>query len=221
MAATRSASDQRRWAAQGITPIPTATGLALFGQLLAHQPTQAAVLPVDWKQLLKPFAAGNVPPLFEQLGQARSEGAEVPTAELRRRLERTPANERKDLLLTELQANVAKVLALANGQAIDPRQPLGELGLDSLMAVELHNRLGMELGVSLPTTILFDYPTIDALSGCLLRDALGLDAAEKTTPAPPPVDELAQLDDLSQQELGDLLESELASLDELLEGSHE
>jgi acyl carrier protein len=221
MAATRSEADHRRWSAQGITPIPTPTGFRLLEQLLKHPIAQAAVLPIDWAQLLRPFAQGNVPPLFELVVE-QSAGATAPTAELRKRLEQAPAYERRELLVSELQANVAKVLALASGQSIDPRQPLGELGLDSLMAVELHNRLGMELGVALPTTILFDYPTIDALSGYILRDALKLESGE--TPAPqeaPAVDEIAGLDELSQQEVDALLEEELASLDQLLEGTTE
>jgi acyl carrier protein len=50
--------------------------------------------------------------------------------------------------------------------------PLGELGLDSLLVVELRNRLGSALGVSLPVTLLLDYPTLDTLTEYLLAEVL-------------------------------------------------
>lgn len=63
-----------------------------------------------------------------------------------------------------------RALGLGAPGAIDPRTPLGELGLDSLLAVELRNTLGAALGRSLPATLLFDHPTIDALTDHLLAE---------------------------------------------------
>ena len=56
---------------------------------------------------------------------------------------------------------MARVIGASAADAIDPRQPLNEIGLDSLMAVDLRNRLGTGLGLarSLPATLVFDYPT--------------------------------------------------------------
>ncbi len=69
-----------------------------------------------------------------------------------------------------MQAQALKVLGLDAGSALDPQRPLNELGLDSLMAVELRNALSLALGRPLPATLLFDYPTLDALAGHLGRE---------------------------------------------------
>ncbi len=60
---------------------------------------------------------------------------------------------------------------------VDPRAPLGELGLDSLLAVELRNALGSALGTSLPATLLFDYLSTIPWTDYLLNEVLRLGEA--------------------------------------------
>jgi acyl carrier protein len=64
------------------------------------------------------------------------------------------------------------VLGLDAERALDPGMPLGELGLDSLLAVELRNALATALERTLPATLLFDHPTVDALTDHLLGELL-------------------------------------------------
>ncbi len=71
-----------------------------------------------------------------------------------------------------LQARVQSTLGLSHVQEIDPDQPLQELGLDSLLSIELRNSLGGCLNRKLPATLLFNYPTLDALAGFIMRDVL-------------------------------------------------
>jgi acyl carrier protein len=61
-----------------------------------------------------------------------------------------------------------RVLGLGDEHPIDERQALLKMGLDSLMAVELRNRLAAALGRALPATLLFDYPSPAALADFLL-----------------------------------------------------
>src|SRR5690606_23969185 len=84
------------------------------------------------------------------------------------KLAQIPANERERVLVEFVGAEASAVLGLPGGVAGE--RPLQELGLDSLMAVELRNRLQKRADLRLPATLLFDYPTIKALAGLLLRE---------------------------------------------------
>jgi len=72
--------------------------------------------------------------------------------------------------LDHVREQSLKVLNLPAEFPLEQRQPLQELGLDSLMAVELRNLLGKGLPISraLPATLVFDYPTPEALSRFLM-----------------------------------------------------
>jgi acyl transferase domain-containing protein len=117
-------------------------------------------------------------------------------------------DERADLLIEFVRGKVAKVLRLDPAEPIERRARLMDLGVDSLMAVELRNSLSTGLGLSsraLPATLIFDYPTIEAIAAYLSRDILVLDkSVEVPTPdrATRPADtssvsaaDLAQLSD--------------------------
>ena len=68
-----------------------------------------------------------------------------------------------------VQEVVAAVLGLAGAAAVPANQPLKDLGLDSLMAVEVRNQLSARAETTLPTTLVFDYPTPEAIAQLLLQ----------------------------------------------------
>ncbi len=67
----------------------------------------------------------------------------------------------------DVQAQISDLLARMLGAAVQPDQPLMEAGLDSLGAVELRTSLSAKFGVDLPATLVFDYPSVAALTGFL------------------------------------------------------
>jgi acyl carrier protein len=77
--------------------------------------------------------------------------------------------QRRGLLQAHLHEKALSVLGLDPSVTIGERTALKEAGLDSLMAVEMRNVLTRSVGRSLPATLLFDYPTLDALAGYLMR----------------------------------------------------
>jgi long-chain acyl-CoA synthetase len=96
----------------------------------------------------------------------------APSAELLERLAASEPRQRKRLVIQHLQTQLRTALGLERNP--DPHTGFFDLGLDSLLAVELGARLQIEIGdsIQLPSTLLFDCPTTDALANYLLR-ALG------------------------------------------------
>src|SRR5262249_11864907 len=85
-----------------------------------------------------------------------------------------PAGSRDQELRAYLRREAALILKLQLDREIDPQRPFNELGMDSLMAVELRNVLGRAVNRTLPATLLFDYPTLDALHDFFSREVLAV-----------------------------------------------
>ncbi|MFV2216653.1 SDR family NAD(P)-dependent oxidoreductase [Actinomadura sp. LOL_016] len=90
-------------------------------------------------------------------------------------------DEQHQHLLSLLRNNIATVLAHATPDGVDTDRPFNELGFDSAMSVELRNRLGMTIGRRLPATLVFDYPTPDALARHLGDVLLGTRTSPRAT----------------------------------------
>lgn len=129
-------------------------------------------------------------------------------------------DERKELLVDFVRAHVAKILRLPATPPVGRRERLLDLGLDSLMAVELRNRLrtGLALEESLPATLVFDYPTIEAIAGYLAKEILP--SAELVSPVftevlvaqEEPIQPAIDVTDLSDEEVEALLLKKLESI---------
>jgi acyl transferase domain-containing protein/SAM-dependent methyltransferase len=108
-----------------------------------------------------------------------------PWHEFTARLMQALPDERLDLLRDFVRSHVMRILRLNEAEAPGHLDRLMDLGLDSLMAVQLRNLLGAGLGLgkSLPTTLMFDHPTIESLAAYLL-ERIDLRAADSPGPKP-------------------------------------
>ncbi len=167
-------------------------GLRALNRLLREDRATAVVLEADWSVFGEALQSRH--PLFEDLlTVATTDGQDSSSSEdLLVQLGATPAAGREDLLISFLQREVQAVLRLPSA----PASAVGffDLGMDSLMAVELRNRLNRAFSQTYmaPNTLVFDYPTIADLARHLV-DALGetdaapLPGAEPESPPEPPV----------------------------------
>jgi acyl transferase domain-containing protein len=127
------------------------------------------------------------------------------------KLEKASPKRRQSLLQAYVRDQVVKVMGLDPSYPLKPQQRLFDAGLDSVTAVELVNRLQTNLGRPLPATLVFDYPTVEALSEYLAREVLSLDSTATSQAALPEdndvqeTDSLTKLEQLSEDEAKALL----------------
>ncbi|MEZ4867747.1 MAG: type I polyketide synthase [Caldilineaceae bacterium] len=218
MAARLSAREQARWAALGIQPIGPQEGWSLFTRLLGSEQAQIAVLPVTWSRFAE-HPDWQIPLLAELMTvAAHQQPPHTPRTSFLQRLAEAPIAEREDLLIAHLQAEVAKVLGIRDLPARE--QGFFALGLDSLMAIELKNRLDTTLETSLPATLVFESSNVEEMGKYIGRKVLGW-ASEKANGAPAVAQEEAtqlEVQQLSAAEFEASLAAELAELEALLGG---
>ncbi|MEZ4619268.1 MAG: acyl carrier protein [Caldilineaceae bacterium] len=178
-ALVRKNQDQMAAAGQGV--IAPAAGIAALAQLVGDAATQVAVLPTTWEKFL---AAFNTQSPFLSSFATRQAAPVLPPAptvmSLRTELAAAPAAQRRQRLLTHIQSQAAAILGMQQLPAI--KVGLTEMGMDSLMAIELRKRLEKSLELALPSTIVFTYPTIDELQQFLWQELVT--EAEDAVPVP-------------------------------------
>jgi myxalamid-type polyketide synthase MxaB len=218
MAAGVDRRNQAKWAAQGIKPIEPAQGLQVLGEILPRPVAQLAVLPVDWSKFLQQMPPGVQMPLLETFASS-TEAGNSQRSQFLAQLESTPVEGRKQFLMTHIRSQIAKVLGLGSAEAIGLQQGFSDLGMDSLMAVELRNRLQTTLGCSISASLVFDYPTIESLVDYLSQQVLSLESTAESIPETEPQTDIpavpsspSDLEGLSDSEAESLLMSKLDSL---------
>ncbi|WP_437835908.1 type I polyketide synthase [Sorangium sp. So ce1153] len=170
MTAHLSDADLRRMARGGVLPLPSAEALSLFDAALLRPDPALVCARFDLAALAaRPDAA---PPLLRSLAGTKASrplAATAPSASsLEQRLASMSPGDRERALLDLVRSEIAAVLSLRSPSALDIDRPLRELGLDSLMAIELRNRLGTATGLRLQASLLFDHQTSRILADFLL-----------------------------------------------------
>ncbi len=208
-----------RLALVGIRSMASRQALEVLERMLGQDAAQVAAVPVDWRQYRQFYSVGSESPLLSQL--ANEEAAVQPQTthpgEKREALLAAEPAARAQLLRSYLSEQVARVLGLSASR-LDVEQPLSNLGLDSLMAVELKNRIAVDLGVNVPMVKFLQGPSV-AQAATQILDQLSAELSASSAPRASAVAQrqeeykngdangelLAKLDQLSDEEVNSLL----------------
>ncbi|MEE3650594.1 MULTISPECIES: type I polyketide synthase [unclassified Brenneria] len=177
-----SNTDNARIARTGLAPITPEHGHAMIDAALTLPYAALTAAPLNPQMLRKNSRSGSLHPLLERLAgpaSARRASADNQKApDLRQSLAALEPAARLKQLQTAIAVNIAAILGLDDASRLAPEQSFKESGIDSLMALELRNRLATASGLRLPATLTYDYPTPAALAEYLDEQLFaGLDTA--------------------------------------------
>jgi acyl transferase domain-containing protein len=160
--------------AQGLVPLEPSAALAALAEVVANGTGQATVIKANWQRAAKLLGASR-PPILD-LVLPSAVGEVTGDSELLRQLQEIPVPQRAGFVTEFLQREVQNFLRLAQPPAASSR--FLDLGTDSLMAIELRNRLHSQFGgaFTINATAVFDYPTIGSLAEYLVDQMPELDA---------------------------------------------
>jgi acyl transferase domain-containing protein/acyl carrier protein len=196
---------------QGLGSLTPTQGLRALGRLLAADTAALTVAPLDWARYVERVHGGRTPEFLSEVLETANGNADARAASaastieawrqpgrrepawrepalrdaansIRARLAAAPAASRRVLLDAFVRERVGHALGTDPSRAIDEDTPLGDLGLDSLLAIELRNTLSAALGRPLPATLLFDHPSIAQLTAALLIEEAGSDPGRAPVP---------------------------------------
>jgi acyl transferase domain-containing protein/acyl carrier protein len=196
MAARLGDEQFKRWSKMGIQAIPPEQGLQAFNQLLESSVVQTIVAPIQWETFFRSLSTSQPPPFMAEIAVAhtetgagdspfaqptpRSNQAE-PKLDFLQQFQSTFPSEQRELILNLVKEQVINVLHIPSTMQIDIEQGLTAMGMDSLMAVELSNKLRSAFQQPIPKTIAFEYPTIKALTDYLYSEVFTVLVETKTT----------------------------------------
>jgi len=204
MGSGESAEQLQRY---GLRLMDPALGIRGLAQAVDGRETAVSVADVDWERFAPTFTMRRSSPLLETIEEARraltAEAAPAAATagtgageDLAARLAALPAADRDRMLTDLVRAEAASVLGYPSADAVEPDRAFKDLGVDSVTAVELRNKLNAATGLRLSSTLVFDYPN-PAVLAVHLRELL----------APADAGPASILDELGR------LEERLAALD--------
>ncbi|MCX2971472.1 type I polyketide synthase, partial [Streptomyces marinisediminis] len=211
-------ADLRRMSGAGVLGLTDDQGLDLFDRAAAR--AEPVLLPVrlDFAALRARAAAGGLPPVLRGLVRVpaprATDAGGAPAVPLAQRLAGLTEEERDRVVLDLVRTHAAAVLGHAASDAIEPGGAFKQLGFDSLLAIDLRNRLNSVTGLRLPATLVFDYPTPVELAAHLRAEVVP-EAGGAADPVLAEVDRFAALlagvaDPAARTEIGDRLRAVLA-----------
>ncbi|WP_405095218.1 type I polyketide synthase [Micromonospora sp. NBC_01412] len=184
---------------RGVSLLDREPAMAALRAAISGDGTVLTVADVDWARFAPVFASARPRPLISDLPEVAAlragpdpavDGGDEALTGLRKRLADLTAAEQNRLLVDLIRTAAAEVIGHDSPYALEADRPFRDLGFDSLTAVELRGRLAKSTGLNPASSVVFDYPTPQALAEHLRAELV----SEASVEALPTIDELDQLE---------------------------
>lgn len=192
---------------RGMGALPPAQALRVFHRLLGHDGGQIAVVPVDWSEWGRRYqevsGSSLLAALLTEGGSRRGRrAARAGLLPSRQEMVALPPEQRLDALIAKMVLSLAATLD-ADPDTIGTDRALFDLGLDSLMAVELKNEIERQLGVSLSIALFLEGATLRGLAEQIVGRLAESDADGAETQAPA-IERVERFEDVASELLAEL-----------------
>jgi epothilone polyketide synthase D len=180
-------AQQGRQDRSGLGAVTPTEGMALFEAAMGRSEAQLLPVPMHLGALRKGLGDA-IPPFWRALVHPARRVVQAKRSGWADEVCSLSPRQREEVVLKTVRAEVARVLSMGNAEVVVKDRPLKELGLDSLMAVELRNALGKRVGKTLPATLAFDYPSPSAIVTYIVENVLGFRDATRAAETVGPSD---------------------------------
>ncbi|NEO82205.1 KR domain-containing protein, partial [Moorena sp. SIO4G3] len=209
----------------GLKPLQPEQGFNALGWLMETDTVQTVVAWVDWNIFKEVYQSKKYRPLLAEIENKSLESEDrslLQQPEILKQLEAEPESRRYQLLIDYLTNEVARVLGVKDFKLLSPEQGLFEMGMDSLMTVELRNQLQKSLNCSLPKTLAFEFPNIISLADYISSKVLGwqlnkIEQSQLSVVQQQKANQILEIENLSEEDVESSVIQELAALNTLLE----
>jgi acyl carrier protein len=192
---------------QGVRSLDASAALATLEKAIAERRTQVAVLDIEWDRFLEQRLAKDQT-FFAELRMRQPDATKAGTADpIRAAVLNAPIEDQKALVADQVRECARRAMSLSHGAAVPDDVPLQEIGLDSLMAIDMKNELAQSLDLPLSAGLLFNYPTVRELTNYLL--GLLPDETATVPAGDVMIDDDSSLGGISEEEAERLLLEEL------------
>jgi len=200
LADNQSEAEQQVTLESGLLPMADATAIRALSVLSAAQaPVACAVVAADWNRLAGAYRTRASLRIIDELMTDANTESHSATTEFRTVLAGCEPAQRHQMLTGHVCALIAQAMGLSSADLLDRSAGFFQSGMNSLMSVALRRSLSDSIGEELPASVIFDYPTVDALIGYLAaRLPETATAAEEAPGADDDYDDLAEDELLAQ-----------------------
>ncbi|NEQ16647.1 MAG: SDR family oxidoreductase, partial [Moorea sp. SIO3E2] len=172
MASRLGSQHQSRLRTTGMNLITPEKGLQVLGELLSQPVSQVGVFPINWSQFLGQLPVGHTISFLEAFASRKLQKETTKDENFLEQLALAIESERNQILIGYLQVKVGKLLGFDKSKLPNPELGFFDMGMDSLLTVELRNLLSSNLGCSISAAELFGTSNIQNLAEHLIKEIL-------------------------------------------------